>query len=166
MTATSIRPTGTGASRFSATRQLVTFMLGKEEYAVGVSHVREIIRLCPTTSIPHSPPFVKGLVNLRNLVVPVIDLRLRLDLEAAPLSKRSRIVVVQIEDRTIGMIVDGVTGVIRFAEEDVLPLPPATAEADAKYLRGILQKDDAFLILLDVESLFETRDLVGGGQAG
>ncbi len=161
MTATRGDSAGAFANRLSATMQLVTFVLGEEEYAIEVSHVCEIVRVRPTTAIPHSPPFVKGLVNLRNLVVPVIDLRLKLGLEDIPVTKGSRLVVVQLEDRTAGLIVDSVTGVVRFCEEEVLPIPPTVAEESIHYMRGILKKDDAFIILLDVNRLLETRELVG-----
>ena len=157
MTTTQIGPVRAVSNRFSASTQLVTFLLGAEEYAIPVSRVREIIRPCPTTAIPHSPPHVKGLVNLRNLVVPVIDLRIRLGLEETPVTHRSRIVVIQLEDRTLGAIVDSVTGVVRFSEEEVRSLP-ATEETDVDYVRGIVEKDEAFVILLEVERLFGGSD--------
>jgi len=162
MTATLLGTAGAVSNRFSASTQLVTFLLGAEEYAFPVSRVREIIRPCPTTAIPHSPPHVKGLVNLRNLVVPVIDLRIRLGFEETPVTHRSRIVVIQLDDRTLGAIVDSVTGVVRFSEEEVQPLP-VTEETEVDYVRGIVEKDDAFLILLEVERLFGVSESADRG---
>ena len=144
------------------TLQLVSFTLGDEEYAVDILKVREIIRVPNITRVPHAPSFVEGVINLRGKVIPVIDLRKRFGLETGSHTKGTRIVVLELE-RLIGMIVDGVSQVLRLSADNVEPPPPIVSGISAEYLKGVGKIDERLLILLDVEKILtmdEGRQLI------
>jgi purine-binding chemotaxis protein CheW len=118
-------------------RQLVVFQLGAELYGVEISRVHEIIRLQEVTRVPHSPPFVEGVINLRGKVISVINLRRRFGLPTADDTRAGRIVVVDINDQVVGMVVDGVSEVLRVNTATIEPPSPAVAGIDSEYLEGI-----------------------------
>src|SRR3982074_2872548 len=127
-------------------RQLVVFQLGAE-----FSRVHEIIRLQPVTRVPRSPEFVEGVINLRGKVISVINLRRRFGLPPAEHTRASRIVVVDINDQVIGMVVDGVSEVLRVHTSTIEPPSPAVAGIDSEYLQGICKLAERLVILLDLD---------------
>jgi len=135
------------------TLQLVSFRLGKEEFGIEITQVREIILMGDITRIPQTPTFVKGLINLRSTVIPVIDLRVRFGMETAALTDESRIMVLNVDGRTLGIIVDAVDEVLRVARDQIAPPPPTIAGLDREYLAGLVRRDDKLLILLDINCL-------------
>jgi purine-binding chemotaxis protein CheW len=133
--------------------QLVSFRLGKEEYGVAITQVREIILMGDITRIPQTPAYIKGLINLRSMVIPVIDLRVRFEMEEGALTDESRIMVLNVANKTLGIIVDAVDEVLRVSHEQIAPPPPTVAGLDREYLAGLVKRDDKLLILLDINRL-------------
>ncbi|HBK61332.1 MAG TPA: chemotaxis protein CheW [Firmicutes bacterium] len=141
-----------------AEMQLVVFELGDESYGVDISRVQDINRMQEITEIPHAPESVVGVINLRGRVIPVIDLRKRFGLSAAPNTKDTRIVVVHMEHNLIGMIVDAVSKVLRIPADIVEPPSPVLASIDSSYLRGIAKLDDNLVVLLDLDFVLSRHE--------
>jgi purine-binding chemotaxis protein CheW len=150
--------------------QLVSFMIGEEEFAIPILSVQEINRMMQITRVPQSPPFVEGVINLRGKIIPVMDLRKRFGLPALEDSADSRIIVVEVgtddgssQTRVIGFTVDRVNEVLRISESIVEP-PPSMVVAgqggDSDYVQGVGKLDDRLLILLSLSKLFGKHDLV------
>jgi len=140
--------------------QLVGFQLGEEEYGIDILKVQEINRVTEITKIPHSPDFVEGVINLRGNVIPIIDLRKRFNMPEREHDKQTRIVVGEIEDRTVGFVVDAVSEVIRMDSNLVEPPPAIIVGTDdiGKYIKGVGKLDDKLLILLDIDSMFSEQE--------
>jgi purine-binding chemotaxis protein CheW len=131
----------------------VTFELAGEEFALPVTHVEEVLRIGSITRVPHAPAPVRGITNLRGRVLAVIDLRVRLGLEAAPLAPQNRIVVVSSRDRSIGLLVDAARQVAKLLPSRVQP-PPADVMTDrSDFILGVYHLGDGLLILLDVNQV-------------
>ncbi len=146
--------------------QLVTFRIGEEEFAIPILSVEEIIRIVEITRLPNVPPFVEGVINLRGRVIPVIDLRKRFGLETRERDERSRILIVTLgngrEEKTVGLIVDSVSEVLRLPEENFEPISGIGTQISAEYIKGIGKVGDRLIILLDVERILssEEKDLL------
>lgn len=143
----------TASGEATGSMQLVSFRLAQEEYGIEITRVREIILMGEITRIPQTPPYVKGLINLRSTVIPIVDLRLRFGLEEDELTDESRIVVVNVGTKTIGIIVDAVSEVLRVSKEQIAPPPPTVAGLGREYLTGLVKLDDRLLILLDIDKI-------------
>src|SRR5690348_9938466 len=139
-------------------QQLVVFQLGAELYGVEISRVHEIIRLQAVTRIPHAPTFVEGVINLRGKVISVINLRRRFGLPAADDTRAGRIVVVDINDQVIGMVVDGVSEVLRVSTATIEPPSPAVSGIDSEYLQGIVKLPERLVILLDLDRVLSREE--------
>jgi purine-binding chemotaxis protein CheW len=140
----------------AASVQLVGFRLGEEEYALRICDVREIILPGAAVRVPQAPPYVRGLTNLRGEVIPVVDLRLRLGMPAAENTPDTRIIVVNIGGKTLGLSVDSVSEVLRTAPELILP-PPAIVGERREYIAGLLKLEGRLLIVLDLERLLDEQ---------
>ena len=140
-------------SAVAAEEQLVVFDLGAESYGVEIGRVQEIIRMTSITRLPRAPEFVEGVINLRGRVIPVIDLRKRFGLPGEDEAKGSRIVVMDVADQTLGMVVDGVSEVLRISAKEVEPPSPVVTTIDSDYLRGIAKLEGRLIILLDLDRL-------------
>ncbi len=149
---------GTANTVAESETQLVVFDLAAEFYGVDIGDVREIIRMQSITRVPGAPQFVEGVINLRGRVVPVVDLRKRLDLQVNEQTKESRIVVVDISGREVGVIVDGVNEVLRIPLSAVEPPSSMITNADSDFLRGIARLEDKLIILLDLSKVLSTID--------
>lgn len=142
--------------------QLVTFHVGTEEFGVNILEVREINRMMDITRVPHAPPFVEGVINLRGQVIPVVDLRSRFGLAAGERDKSTRIVVVELPGKVVGFLVDSVSEVLRVSTSRVEPPPALTGGVESVYIRGVVKLEDRLLILLDMQKLLnrvEEREL-------
>jgi purine-binding chemotaxis protein CheW len=137
----------------AASEQLVGFRLAAEEYAVGIAGVREIILPDRITRIPHAPDYIQGLINLRNTVVPVVDLRRRFGLPEHDATDDTRIVIVNIRGKTVGLVVDSVTEVFRAPRDEISTPPPALA--GGAFLRGLLNLGERLVILLDLDRVLD-----------
>lgn len=147
-----------GSSESGGSFQLVSFHLADESYGIEITKVREIILMGEITRIPHTPDFVKGLINLRSTVIPVIDLRIRFGLPEAELTGESRIMVINVRGKTIGIIVDAVSEVLRISNNQIAPPPPTVAGLGREYLTGLVRLEEQLLILLDIDKLLGQED--------
>jgi purine-binding chemotaxis protein CheW len=143
----------------TGTMQLVSFTLGKELYGVEITKVREIILITDITRIPETPDFLKGLINLRSSVIPVIDLRVRFGMPEGETTDESRIMVIQACGKTIGIVVDAVSEVLRVKQEHIAPPPPTIAGLGREYLSGLVKLNDHLLILLDIDKIFDEEEM-------
>lgn len=149
--------------------QLVSFRLAEETYGIEITRIREIILMGEITRIPQTPHYVNGLINLRSTVIPVIDLRARFGLPETEPTDESRIMVLHVGTKTIGIVVDAVREVLRASHDQIAPPPPTVAGLGREYLTGLVKQEKHLLILLDVDKLFdedaETLDAaVAAGQ--
>lgn len=133
--------------------QLVGFKLGDEEYAIDVLKIQEIIRLIEITAVPRMEQFILGVINLRGKVIPVVDLRVRFELEKSDFDKKTRIIVVKFEKENIGFVVDEVTEVIRIDKGIVEPTPPLVGSVGQEYILGICKYLKRLIILLDIDRI-------------
>jgi len=139
---------------------LIVFKLGTEEYAVPITSVQEIIMLLIPTRIPKAPTFVEGVINLRGHIIPIIDGRKKFQLEVTASTNESRIMIIELENETIGLIVDAVSEVIHLGTEDIEP-PPIDMD-DSDFLWGVGKFQERLLILVDPQKFLnfnETKDL-------
>jgi purine-binding chemotaxis protein CheW len=137
---------------------LVTFNLG-EEYGVPISQVQEIVRVGGITMVPNSPSYMEGVINLRGRVLPVLNLRKRLNLTGSKMSTASRIVVTEIGSKVIGLLVDAVSHVIKIPSDLVEPAPEEVLEIDTDYITGVGKLQDRIIILLDLERLLKREKI-------
>jgi purine-binding chemotaxis protein CheW len=140
--------------------QLIIFKIADEEFAVNIHQVREIVRMMPITTIPRSAEFIEGVVNLRGQVLIIMDLAKRLGLKALERGERTRIVVVEVEETSIGMIVDNVTEVLRLGVDKIVKTPDLTdVDITKKYITGIGKLKDRLLILIDLAAILSTEEI-------
>lgn len=130
---------------------LVTFALDREEFGIRVNQVREVIRVGEITRVPQAPPHVRGVTNLRGRILPVMELRTRMGLTPAVVSPRSRIVVVEVHDRVVGLLVDAVLQVAKVPAETVAPAPDEVLSPQSDYIRGVARWNSRLIILLELE---------------
>ena len=145
--------------------QLVTFSIGSEEFGVDILKVIEIIRTMEITKVPKAPAFVEGVINLRGLVIPIIDLRRRFGLAEKAGDSDTRIIVIEINGMSVGFVVDSVSEVLRIPANTVEPAPPVVACVDSDYISGVGKLEDRLLILLDLDKLLSADDLESLGAS-
>jgi purine-binding chemotaxis protein CheW len=139
--------------------QVATFKLGAEEYAVNVAQVQEIVRLSTLTKVPRSPAYVEGVVNLRGRIVPVVDLARRFELAGQERTKATRVIITAVGGRTVGMLVDAVTEVLRLPDDAVDAAPQLLQDgARAEFVTGIGKIDGRLLIMLDLARVLSKED--------
>lgn len=134
-------------------RQLVVFRLLDETYGVDIHQVREIIRVPEITRVPRAPEFVEGVINLRGNVIPVLDLRKRFKLQIGTADDEQRIIVVEMENQTIGMIVDAVSEVLGVAETSIDDPSPYIVSVNTHYIEGIVKLEEELIILLRLDQV-------------
>ncbi|MFO7910776.1 MAG: chemotaxis protein CheW [Desulfotignum sp.] len=141
----------------------LTFTLAEEEYGIGILKVKEIIKMMPVTSVPRTPKFVKGVINLRGKVIPVMDLRLKFGIPAMDYTDRTCIIVVEIDttDMTIqiGIVVDSVSEVLNIKEDEMENAPAFGTQVDTAYILGMAKIEKGVKILLDIDRVLSTREL-------
>jgi purine-binding chemotaxis protein CheW len=138
--------------------QIVSFRLAQEEYGIEITKVQEIILMGEITRVPQTPDFIKGLINLRNTVIPIVDLRLRFGVSREEITDETRIMVVNVMGKTIGVIVDAVSEVLRISNEQISPPPPTVAGLEQEYLTGLVKLKKRLLILLDIDKILGETD--------
>lgn len=136
-----------------AEEQMVTFSLGTEEFGVDIMKVQEIIRIPPITRVPKANIYVEGVINLRGIVIPIINLRTRFGMPAAEESDLNRIIVLQIDGKVFGIMVDSVAEVLRLNDDAIEPPPPIAIGMDANFIRGVGKIEDRLLILLKLDQI-------------
>ena len=141
----------------------LTFTLAEEEYGIGILKIKEIIGMLPITTVPQSPEFVKGVINLRGKVIPVIELRLKFGMESVDYTERTCIIVVEIETRSgvvlIGVVVDLVSEVLNIKEEDIEATPAFGVKLNTDYILGMAKLGGGVKILLDIDRVLSTEDV-------
>ena len=144
--------------------QLVTFSIGEEEFGVDILKVQEIIRTMEITKVPRAQNFVEGVINLRDKVIPIIDMRRRFGLDSKAHDQHTRIIVIEINNMIVGFVVDSVSEVLRIPASTVEPPPPVVAGLESEYINGVGKLHDRLLILLDLDKLLSNEDLQSLGQ--
>ena len=164
-------PAGQGdsaaASRTSQGGEFLTFRLGAEEYGIDILRVQEIRSYEQPTRIANAPPFIKGVVNLRGVIVPIIDLRLKLSCDSAEYNTFTVVVVLNVRGRVVGAVVDSVSDVLELTREQIKPAPELSSSVDAGFITGIgtvksgqaAGESDRMLILMDIEGLMSSADM-------
>jgi purine-binding chemotaxis protein CheW len=157
------KPTSNGSGR-AGELQIVVCELADEHYGLDIAKVFEIIRHQPITPVPRAPAFVKGVINLRGRIIPVVDLRGRFSMTEVEPTKETRIVVAESSSTRVGLIVDSVSEVLLLPIDSVEATPGVAAGADAEYLRGIAKLGDRLVLLLELDGLFglEDQDALAG----
>lgn len=141
-----------------ARAQYLTFHLGEEEYGIEILRVQEIRGYTAATPIPNSPSWVRGIMNLRGTIVPVVDLRAKLGLEPTAYGRFTVIIVVNVGTRVIGLIVDSVSDVLSFSPQDVQPAPDLGGGSEGRFARGIARVQESLVVLLDLERVLGGAD--------
>jgi purine-binding chemotaxis protein CheW len=137
--------------------ELLGFMLADEEYALDILEIKEIIRLQTITPVPRTPDYLKGIITLRGVIVPVFDLRSRLGLKEAEHGPHTRIVVVYRGDEFAGMIVDSITQVMRVGVERIEPPPTTIGTVEAEFIKGVTRHQERLIILLNLARVLDVR---------
>ncbi len=141
----------------------LTFSMADEEYGIGILKIKEIIGMMPITTVPRTPEFVKGVINLRGKVIPVMDLRLRFGMEAIDYTERTCIIVVEIQGQTgtiqIGIVVDSVSEVLNINGEDIEDTPTFGAKLNTEYILGMAKMEGGVKILLDIDKVLSSEEI-------
>jgi purine-binding chemotaxis protein CheW len=159
-----------GATEEEQQRQFLTFVLGDEVFAIGILNIKEIIRYAQLTEVPRMPEFIRGVINLRGSVVPVIDLRSRFGKPVGAVSRRTCIVIIEViyeeELHVVGVMVDGVNEVLDIAPGEIEPAPSFGAKIRADFIRGMGKVDGKFVIILDVNHVLSLDEMSNLAVAG
>lgn len=151
------------------TGKYLTFSLEKEEYGIGILKVKEIIGMMPITSVPRTPEFVKGVVNLRGKVIPVLDLRAKFEMPPVPYTERTCIIVVEIDLSAstilIGIVVDSVCEVLNIREEEIEETPKFGTRLKHDYILGMAKRDGGVKILLNIDKVLSSEEITEIAQA-
>jgi purine-binding chemotaxis protein CheW len=147
------------ASHKASHGEYLTFRLGGEEYGIDILRVQEIRSYEQPTRIANSPEFLKGVVNLRGVIVPIIDLRVKLNCETADFNAFTVVIVLNIPGRVVGAVVDSVSDVLELAGDAIKPAPSMNAQVDMSFITGIANVGDRMLILMDIQELMSSADM-------
>ena len=137
----------------------LTFIIGNESYGIGIEFVTEIIGILPITEIPELPEYIRGIINLRGEIIPVMDIRLRFKKELKEYNERTCIVVIDINDNSVGLIVDSVAEVITIPDEDIVPPPSLNGGLSNRYIKGIGKVGNEVKLILECEKLLSKDEL-------
>jgi purine-binding chemotaxis protein CheW len=150
-----------------ASEHLVTMFLSDEEYGIDVRLVQTIIRVSEITPVPRAPGFIKGVINLRGRIIPVVDLKRKLNLGEVDVAARaSRIAVVKVRERLIGLLVDGASQVLRVPLTRIEAAPEEVVEIDANYIRGVAKLEERLIILMDLPKILALELKAAGEEGG
>ena len=141
------------------TNEFLTFTLGREEYGIDILKVQEIRRYDTVTRIANAPEFIKGVVNLRGVIVPIVDMRIKFSLGSVEYNQFTVVIILNVGRRVVGMVVDGVSDVITLAPDQVRPAPEFGAGLDTRYILGLGTLNERMIILADIERLMGSRDM-------
>lgn len=139
--------------------EFLTFRLGAEEYGIDILKVQEIRSYEPPTRIANAPPFIRGVVNLRGVIVPIVDLRLKLGCEIAEYNSFTVVIVLNVKGRIVGAVVDSVSDVLALTAETIKPAPEMITAIDTGFITGIASLADRMLILMDIEGLMASDEM-------
>jgi purine-binding chemotaxis protein CheW len=148
-----------GQTSDGASRELLTFTLGREEYGIDILKVQEIRSYDAVTTIANAPEFIKGVINLRGIIVPIVDMRIKFKLGEVSYDETTVVIILNFANRVVGMVVDGVSDVTMLKPEEIKPAPEFGAGLDTKYLRGLGTVGERMIILVDIEKLITNREM-------
>ena len=146
--------------------QIVGFRIGRETFGVPISLVHEIVRPPEITNVPHAPEYVEGVMNLRGRIVPVIDLRRRFGGAATETSRKNRVLVVDVESRAVGLIVDSASEVLKISDAQIEPPPNVLTDAATSYVTGVAKYQGRLIILVDLRRILQSGELRLPAAAG
>jgi len=156
---TSSSPKGQSLAATTSLREFLAFKLGSEEYGIDILRVQEIRSYEEPTRIANAPAFIKGVVNLRGVIVPIVDMRLRFNLESVNYDSFTVVIVLNIGHRVVGMVVDAVSDVITLTPDQLRPVPEFSSAIASDHLLAIGAVDQRMLILVDIEKLMSSSDM-------
>lgn len=151
------------ASGYDGSRQeiqLACFRIGSEMYALDIMRIKEIIRPQRLTPVPKAPPFVEGVINLRGVVVPVVDLRKRFDQPATSPERRTRILICALAGKMIGLLVDEVAEVRRYTRQEIQPAPQYLRGQGSDFFLGVCRRDEQLVMLIDLEKILSSGEKI------
>ena len=140
-------------------REFLSFRLGNEEYGIDILKVQEIRGCDHVTAIANTPEFIKGVIDLRGIIVPIIDMRVKFALAQADYNDFTVVIIINVAERVVGMVVDGVSDVITLDAQQVKPPPALSASLDTQYIMGLGKIADRMIILLDIEQLMTSEGM-------
>lgn len=140
--------------------QLAVFKVAGEKYALDIMRIKEIQRYQTVTRIPKAPDFIEGVINLRGAVIPIVDMRKRLDLAVAEPTKKTRIVIANVSGKIVGILVDEVNEVVRVNRSDIGAAPAIARGIGSEYITGVVKRKDELLLLLDFDKILTTEERV------
>lgn len=140
-------------------RELLTFTLGSEEYGIDILKVQEIRGYDAVTTIANTPEFIKGVINLRGIIVPIVDMRIKFHLGKVEYDQFTVVIILNVANRVVGIVVDGVSDVIALTAEQIRPAPEFSSSMDTQYIMGLGTVDDRMIIVMDIEKLMTSRDM-------
>ncbi|MCW5978808.1 MAG: purine-binding chemotaxis protein CheW [Bryobacteraceae bacterium] len=148
-----------GTETGTQVNQYLTFTLGSEEYGIEILKVQEIKGYTGITPIPNTPPYIRGVMNLRGTVIPVVDLRVKFSMEEQAYDKFTVIIVVTVRDKVIGVVVDAVSDVLDVAASQIRETPDLGARADVRFIGGMATVGEKLVVLLDIEKLLSAEEM-------
>jgi purine-binding chemotaxis protein CheW len=140
-------------------RQFLAFTLGSEEYGLDLLQVQELREYEKVTQIANAPAFLKGVINLRGIIVPIMDMRIKLGFPDVSYTEMTVVIILNVRGRTVGMVVDSVSDVINLSEEHMKPAPEMGTAVDADYLIGLGTVDERMIILVDIDRMLSSKDI-------
>ena len=143
----------------SDSKEFLTFVLGNEHYALDIMSVKEIRGYEAVTKIANAPAFIKGVMNLRGDIVPIVDLRIKFSVGEATYNEFTIVIMLNVAERIVGIVVDGVSDVIRLTDDQIRPPPQFGVAFDSRYLLGLVPIDDHMVILVNIERLISSDEL-------
>ena len=141
------------------TREMLTFRLGSEAYGINILKVQEIRGCDPVTPIAGTPDFIRGVIDLRGVIVPIVDMRIKFALREAQYDAFTVVIILNVARRVIGIVVDAVSDVVTFTAEQIRPVPEFSAQLDTQFIMGLARLEDQMVILLDIEHLLSSPDM-------
>ena len=143
----------------ASNQEFLVFSLGDEEYAIDILKVQEIRGYENVTRIANAPEFIKGVTNLRGVIVPIVDLRIKFHLERVEYGGQTVVIVVNVADRVVGIVVDGVSDVMTLTPEQIKPAPEFGVTLSSDFLSGLGSLDDRMLVLVDIDKLLTSEEM-------
>ena len=140
-------------------REVLTFRLGTEAYGINILKVQEIRGCDPVTPIAGTPDFIRGVIDLRGVIVPIVDMRMKFALKEAQYDAFTVVIILNVARRVIGIVVDAVSDVVTFTPEQIRPVPEFAAQLDTQFIMGLARLEDQMVILLDIEHLLASPDM-------
>lgn len=160
MNTTAISPKSKAGVATQGSSEYLTFRLGAEEYGIDILRVQEIRSFEEPTRIANSPPHIKGVVNLRGVIVPVVDLRIKLNCEKVEYNSFTVVIVLNVKGRVVGAVVDSVSDVLELSQSEIRPAPDmASGSVDTAFITGIASVGERMLILMDIQLLMSSADM-------